>query len=320
MARRDSRRTVFGIEFLEGRIALNAGSLTTVINVSQGTVARPNSVDRTTAEIRSSYIPPRKHASIFGLFVRPTASSSLLPKVVLAEGNQGRPLPLRRGRTARPGGHQLTVAFAKASRAGVLTTGVTGSGKTTGTYQIQTTLPGDLNGDGKVDFADLELFAPAYNTTLGEAEYNPAADFNRNGVVNLYDAKVMLHNMAPLTPKIPLDVRVHLAPGDQVPFSGTVNSGGVTAKRVVTVVGYTTPGSLVFEDTNVKRQNLVGTTQNYTWHGPAHVADANGFFSFQVTNKEGLNNNDFLIIDPYLQQKIIDLPIVWTLFASGKVD
>ena len=38
-----------------------------------------------------------------------------------------------------------------------------------------------------------------------------------------------------------------------------------------------------------------------------------------MTNEEGLNNNDFLIIDPYLQQTIIDLPIVWTLFASGKV-
>ncbi len=154
---------------------------------------------------------------------------------------------------------------------------MTGSLQTTGTYEIQTTLPGDLNGDGKVDLADLEIFAPAYNTTLGQAKYNPAADFNQNGVINLYDAKVILHNMAPLTPKIPLHVRIHLAPSDQVPYKGTDNSGGVTAKRVVTVVGYTTPGSLVFEDTNVKRQNLVGTTQNYTWHGPAHVAGRKRF-------------------------------------------
>ena len=212
-------------------------------------MARPNTVDRTSAQIRSTYIPPRKHASIFGLFVRPTASSSLVPRVILAQGNQGRPLPLRLGRSARPGHHDVTVAFAKASQAGVLTTGVTGSGQTTGNYQIQTTLPGDLNGDGKVDLADLEIFAPAYNTTLGQAQYNPSADFNQNGVINLYDAKAILHNMAPLTPKIPLDVSVHLAPSDQVPYKGTDNSGGVTAKRIVTVVGHTTPGSLVIEDT-----------------------------------------------------------------------
>ena len=95
MARTDSRRAEFGIEFLEERIALSAGTLPTVINTSQGSVARPNTVDRTSAQIRSTYIPPKKHASIFGLFVRPTASSSLVPRVVLAQGNQGKPLPLR---------------------------------------------------------------------------------------------------------------------------------------------------------------------------------------------------------------------------------
>ncbi len=82
MARTDSRRAEFGIEFLEERIALSAGTLPTVINTSQGSVARPNSVNRTSAQIRSTYIPPQKHASIFGLFVRPTASSSLVPRVI----------------------------------------------------------------------------------------------------------------------------------------------------------------------------------------------------------------------------------------------
>ena len=36
MARTDSRRAEFGIEFLENRIALSAGTLPTVINPARG--------------------------------------------------------------------------------------------------------------------------------------------------------------------------------------------------------------------------------------------------------------------------------------------
>src|SRR5207245_4710904 len=119
-----------------------------------------------------------------------------------------------------------------------------------------------------------------YNSRRGDPNYNPAADFNGNGFVGQGDAKLLLRNLAPLTPRIPLSVDLHLAPSDQVHFHASQNSGGQTFKKVVTIVGHTTPGALVFSDSS---------KSDYTFSGPVAVADARGFFSFKVSNKDGVN-------------------------------
>jgi hypothetical protein len=175
---------------------------------------------------------------------------------------------------------------------------------------------GDINGDGKVDLADLQDFAPSYGSRKGDPNYNPAADSNQNGIINLYDAKALLHNLAPLSPKLPLNVVLHLAPQDQIHYSGPTVSGAATFQRVVTIVGRTTPGSLVIEDNQTSR--VPGGTQAYKFTGPAHATDAQGFFSIQATNTVGLNNNDFLILDPFGQQLIRDFPIFWIPYATGR--
>ncbi|HMF37980.1 MAG TPA: dockerin type I domain-containing protein [Isosphaeraceae bacterium] len=180
----------------------------------------------------------------------------------------------------------------------------------------QTALVGDVNGEGKVSLADLQAFAPSYMSRQGDPNYNPAADFNHNGVINIYDAKAWLHNMTPLTPRLPLTARLILAPQDQIHYSGPTVSGAATFQKVVTILGHTTPGSLVIEDNHTSR--LPGGTQAYKFTGPAHATDANGFFSITTTNTEGLNNNDFLILDPFGQQMIIDFPIYWISYATGR--
>jgi hypothetical protein len=175
---------------------------------------------------------------------------------------------------------------------------------------------GDINGDGKVDLADVQAFAGTYMSRKGNPNYNPAADFNHNGVINFYDAKALLHNVPPITPRLPLNVELHLAPQDQIHYSGPTVSGAATFHKVVTIVGRTTPGSLVIEDNHTSR--LPGGTQAYKFTGPAHAADARGFFSIVTTNTEGLNNNDFLILDPFGHQLIRDFPIFWIPYATGK--
>ena len=102
--------------------------------------------------------------------------------------------------------------------------------------------------------------------------------------------------MTPLTSKIPLRVKLTLAPQDQIHYSGPTNLGGATFQQNVTILGHTTPGSLVIEDNHTSR--LPGGTQAYKFTGPAVAADASGFFSIATTNTTGLNNNDFLILDP----------------------
>lgn len=315
MNRRD-RRCRSAVEPLEMRLALSVSAPANVIGTSTAAVSRPHEVSRTSVQVAPRNITPQKHATIFGLFVQPTSGSQLQPRILAARGNLGKALPLKHGRSFRPGTSDQTVAFTKDSTAGSLSTDVAGALQSTGSYQAQTTLVGDVNGDGKVNLADLQAFAPSYMSRLGDPYYNPAADFNHNGVINLYDAKALLHNMAPLTPNLPLTARLILAPQDQIHFSGPTVSGATTFQKVVTILGHTTPGSLVIEDNNTSR--LPGGTQAYKFTGPAVATNANGFFSTTTTNTQGLNNNDFLILDPFGHQMIIDFPIFWIPYATGR--
>ena len=130
----------------------------------------------------------------------------------------------------------------------------------------------------------------------GGPNYNPAADFNHNGVINLYDAKALLHNVAPSSARLPLNSRVAPCASDQIHYSGPTVSGAATFQKVVTIVGRTTPGSLVIEDNHTAR--LPGGTQAYKFTGPAHAADARVSSRSWPPTTEGLNNNDFLILDP----------------------
>ena len=50
------------------------------------------------------------------------------------------------------------------------------------------------------NLSDLQGFASAYLSTPGDPNYNPAADFNQDGIVNLVDAKALMQNMAPVWP------------------------------------------------------------------------------------------------------------------------
>jgi len=52
---------------------------------------------------------------------------------------------------------------------------------------VQIRIPGDINGDGKVNLADLVLFAEAYGSRPGDPNWNPAADMLGHGKVDLAD-------------------------------------------------------------------------------------------------------------------------------------
>jgi len=62
-----------------------------------------------------------------------------------------------------------------------------------GTLKIDdpTRIPGDINGDGKVDLADLCILAKAYGSELGDPNWNPAADICGDGKVDLADLSVV---------------------------------------------------------------------------------------------------------------------------------
>jgi hypothetical protein len=47
--------------------------------------------------------------------------------------------------------------------------------------------PGDLNGDSKINFDDFVMFAAAYGTHIGDADFNLMADLNHDNDVDFDD-------------------------------------------------------------------------------------------------------------------------------------
>jgi len=207
----------------------------------------------------------------------------------------------------RPRHHYPARSFTKVAQAGALATTVTGKHATTGEYAATTELSGDINGDGVVNLVDLDLFTPHYGSEIGQNGYTPAADFNHNGRIGQDDARFILRNMGPLSPKIPLKLDVRLAPGDEIRYDGTKVSGATTLKKHVTILGHTTPGSIVFMDASFG---------NYSFAGSAVATDAKGNFTLPVVNQKGFNNYIFLVLDPYNQQTVRVFSVFWVNGAN----
>ena len=59
---------------------------------------------------------------------------------------------------------------------------------------LGTLLEGDANNDNLVDVADASILAASFGLRLGHPSYDPAADFNRDGVVNAVDQGLLQDN------------------------------------------------------------------------------------------------------------------------------
>ena len=154
--------------------------------------------------------------------------------------------------------------------------------------------------------AVLTAFTRAYQSHSGEANYDPALDLNHNRQVGQEDGKRLLRTLPPLSPNIPLKLVVSLAPQDRIKGHHPANSGGVTFDKTPSVIGHTTPGSLVFTGTG---------TVDLKLRGPAFVADAAGNFSVPVKLNDGINQFDLLVVDAYGHQTLRAFPILWLGFG-----
>ncbi len=203
------------LEPLEGRQLLSTLDplAANTIDTNIGTVPAPRTVTNVPLAVRLNNLTAHKHSTIIGLSAQPTPPQTLRPTLVGALSEKGRHLPYRQGQPYLPSLQNQALGFAQVSQAGRIQARLKGQHDTTGSALVTNFLPGDLNGDGSVDFADLRLFNDSYLSTPDDPNYNPAADANRNNYVGHGDARFLMRNLAPVTPKVPLRVDLALAPG-----------------------------------------------------------------------------------------------------------
>ena len=61
----------------------------------------------------------------------------------------------------------------------------------TTTYEIIIYMPGDANGDGKVNIRDVALIGLSWNSQMGEPNYDDGADLNNDNWVNIIDTAIV---------------------------------------------------------------------------------------------------------------------------------
>jgi virginiamycin B lyase len=65
------------------------------------------------------------------------------------------------------------------------------------TTQVAATVPGDLNGDGRVNCTDLAIVKASLGKRTGQLGFDPRADVNRDGVVDVRDLSVVSQKLPP---------------------------------------------------------------------------------------------------------------------------
>jgi hypothetical protein len=293
-------RRLVPLETLEDRQLLSGAVPANTLATVQGTVAGPGATAEVSVPVTAHNINGRVPI-VIGTATSPTGGSSVLPEVVAAFGPDGRRLPLQPGAPVTAT-HGEATAFVQVSSPGMVTLSVAGAHGTQGSFQLREYLPGDINGDGQVTFADLAAFPKLFLSQAGDALYNPAADANLNGQIGQEDARALVRNLNPGVRKTPLEINLFLPPKQDVRGNVPSNSGGHTYDQTVTIMGRTTPGSIVFFDSSAG---------DYTFNGGAAATNAQGRFSVPSKNSSGINNNDFLVISPFGQQKVQDYPIYY---------
>ncbi len=160
--------------------------------------------------------------------------------------------------------------------------------------------------------ADLQAYAAAYETYQGSPGFTPQYDFNGTGFIGQNDATPILRGLAAITPKVPLRLTLALAPGEQVTGHHPSNNGGVTRLATVTVIGKTTPNSIIFTDGPTTNTTL--PTNNFKFQGIAVTSNAQGIFKYTTAlnpNSTGGSetNTTFMVRTPFGQQTIRAFPI-----------
>lgn len=160
------------------------------------------------------------------------------------------------------------------------TVNIDATAKSMGKYLVGFFLPGDANGDGKVDQTDVSAVKVAMNTNANSTKYNFEADANRDGRINATDLMLTKKNLGAKTDISPV-VSANLDPTNNVGLSGRV-----TSQKAVTFSGVATPGATVSYQETANKVPTVSAKTDSTGAYKLSVPIGTGENTFQVTTSD----------------------------------
>ncbi len=115
---------------------------------------------------------------------------------------------------------------------------VTGAdGTTSGAYHLQVYLPGDVNGDSRVDGTDEQLFAAALGSSIGQPGYVLGADAERTGTVTAQDYLILESNFGFTADQPPVATNTTISTREGVPV--TIDLSTLAGDPQGDLIGYT---------------------------------------------------------------------------------
>jgi hypothetical protein len=314
---RRKRVTGFSLERLEERQVMSAGMGSTFA-IMPGAITTAGQASSIQFKLDpSQFTPGRRGKIVLGIDVAPDPNATVKPELVSVTSASGRVAAsvhhsvytasiIKAQRAAKKGitpvssAVLITLPAPKAGQApGVYTVHVQGQGGSTGSYLVGFYLPGDANGDGKVNSTDLQSMMSALGSTpqASGTKYTFDADTNRDGRISLSDLQTGSQNLGAST-KISPVINVNLDPATDGPMHSRI-----TNFNPVRFTGSATPGSTVtFTEINKNSPGATGTT------------DSSGNFSIMVPIGDGSNTFSVSSTDSFGQTISGQIsPVTYTL-------
>lgn len=279
-------------EALETRSLMTGGAGNTIAILPGAITATGGAVSVPFAVNPANFTLPKGRLTL-GIDIAPNQGSTLQPKITsvapqaAAGGHRNvrpHPLPVTRG----PVTNAITTTVAVPRRNPNLPVAeavqIAAENKTSGNFLLGFYLPGDANGDGKVDAADINAIKASMNSSVGDKNYNFDADANRDGRITRMDLLLARQNLGVKTTVSPIIT----SEIDQTTL--TVPDARTTALPDVHFTGEATPGAaLSYAEINNKAP------------AAATTADANGQYSLVVHPGPGVNMFKVTSVDSFGQ-------------------
>jgi hypothetical protein len=284
------RKPILQAEMLETRALMTSGAGNTFA-IMQSSIAKANQKVTVPFVYTSSLITPTtKNQITLGVDVAAN-NSNVVPKIVgIMDSVTHQMVPMTRAtytkavQRATPSASSQTTAVlitlhlpqSQINKNHTYDVMVQGQKKSTGAFLVGFYLPGDANGDGGVQAADLTAIQGAMNVAASSSSYVFAYDANRDGVIDKKDLKLAQQNygaVANITPVVSANLN---------PATDSGIQDRITNIQNVEFDGTATPGATItFTDTN-NTAPITTATANSMGQYSLHLPLGPGDNTFQV--------------------------------------